>query len=209
VERHRSDRTAAEIVVSAQTIVSRQLDINKDPAVVTFGVFNGGQRFNIVPDHVDLQGTVRAFDPKMREQALASLRTMAEHIAAANGATIDAKIPTDGSNPVNFNEPGLTYSPELIEWIHELEIPNVVTDTLANEVTVDPSSGVVVPLHAALMRNLGISLTEIAWMDELASDCAEDGRYEFLYVAAPLKVVGGSAAPVPGGGFFAPIAIAR
>jgi len=100
--------TAAEIVVSAQTIVSRQLDINKDPAVVTFGVFNGGQRFNIVPDHVDLQGTVRAFDPAMREQALASLRTMAEHIAAANGATIDAKIPTDGSNPVNFNEPGLT-----------------------------------------------------------------------------------------------------
>jgi amidohydrolase len=100
--------TAAEIVVSAQTIVSRQLDINNDPAVVTFGVFNGGQRFNIVPDHVDLQGTVRTFDPAMRDQALASLKTMAEHIAAANGATIDAKIPTDGSNPVNFNEPGLT-----------------------------------------------------------------------------------------------------
>ncbi|MEO7431760.1 MAG: amidohydrolase [Dokdonella sp.] len=100
--------TAAQIVMGAQTIISRQLDINKDPAVVTFGVFNGGSRFNIVPDKAELQGTVRTFDPTMREQALASLRTMAEHIAAANGATIDAKIPTGGSNPVNFNDPGLT-----------------------------------------------------------------------------------------------------
>ncbi len=80
--------TAAQIVTSAQVIVSRQLDINKNPAVVTFGIFNGGQRFNIVPDHVDLQGTVRAFDEGMRKQALASLKNFAEHIAAANGATV-------------------------------------------------------------------------------------------------------------------------
>jgi amidohydrolase len=100
--------TAAQIVTSAQTIVSRQLDISKDPAVVTFGIFNGGQRFNIVPDRAELQGTVRTFDPKMREQALASLKNMAEHIASANGATIDAQIPMPGSNPVNYNDPALT-----------------------------------------------------------------------------------------------------
>jgi len=100
--------TAAEIVTSAQTIVSRQLDINKDPAVVTFGLFNGGQRFNIVPDRAELQGTIRTFDPAMREQALASLRTIAEHVAAANGATVEADIPMPGSNPVNYNDPALT-----------------------------------------------------------------------------------------------------
>jgi amidohydrolase len=100
--------TAAEIVTSAQTIVSRQLDINKDPAVVTFGVFNGGQRFNIVTDTAHLEGTVRAFDEGMRQQALASLRTIAEHVAAANGATVDAEIPAPGSNPVNYNDPALT-----------------------------------------------------------------------------------------------------
>ena len=99
--------TAAEIVTSAQTIVSRQLDINKQPAVVTFGVFDGGQRFNIIPDKVELQGTVRAFDEDMRKQALASLKNIAEHVAAANGATVDAEIPTD-SNPVNYNDPALT-----------------------------------------------------------------------------------------------------
>ena len=99
--------TAAEIVTDAQTIVSRQLDLNSNPAVVTFGIFNGGQRFNIVPDSAELQGTVRTFDEGMRKQALASLRNIAEHIAAANGATVEAQIPTD-SNPVNYNDPALT-----------------------------------------------------------------------------------------------------
>ena len=99
--------TAAEIVTDAQTIVSRQLDINSNPAVVTFGIFNGGQRFNIVPESAELQGTVRTFDEGMRKQALASLRNVAEHVAAANGATVDAQIPND-SNPVNYNDPALT-----------------------------------------------------------------------------------------------------
>ena len=58
--------TAAQIVTNAQVIVSRQLDINSNPAVVTFGVFDGGQRFNIVPDSARLEGTVRAFDEDMR-----------------------------------------------------------------------------------------------------------------------------------------------
>lgn len=96
----------------------------------------------------------------------------------------------------NFIEPGLTYSPELVQWFHDMEIPNLVTDTIANEVTVDPVSGVVLPLHNALMRNLGVTLTEIAWLDDLAADCAADGQYTFLYVAAPLKIVNGAGAPV-------------
>jgi kynurenine formamidase len=96
----------------------------------------------------------------------------------------------------NFKEPGLTYSPELVQWFHDMEIPNLVTDTIANEVTTDPVSGVDLPLHNALMRNLGVALTEIAQLDPLADDCAADGQYTFLYTAAPLKVVGGTGAPV-------------
>jgi amidohydrolase len=99
--------TAAEIVTSAQTIVSRQLDINRDPAVVTFGIFNGGQRFNIVPETTELQGTIRAFDDGMRQQALKSLKNIAEHVAAANNATVETEIPTPTSNPVNFNDPAM------------------------------------------------------------------------------------------------------
>ena len=96
----------------------------------------------------------------------------------------------------NFVEPGLTHSDALVQWFHDMEIPNLVTDTIANEVTVDPVSGVVLPLHNALMRNLGVTLTEIAWLDDLAADCAADKQYTFLYTAAPLKVVAATGAPV-------------
>lgn len=95
-----------------------------------------------------------------------------------------------------FCEPGLTYSPELVQWFQDMEIPNLVTDTIANEVTTDPVSGVALPLHCALMRNLGVTLTEICDLEKLAEDCAADNQYVFLYVAAPLKVALGSGSPV-------------
>jgi kynurenine formamidase len=95
-----------------------------------------------------------------------------------------------------FCEPGLTYSPELVQWFQDMEIPNLVTDTIANEVTTDPVSGVALPLHCALMRNLGVTLTEICDLERLAESCAQDKQYAFLYVAAPLKVAKGSGSPV-------------
>jgi len=95
-----------------------------------------------------------------------------------------------------FCEPGLVYSPELVAWFQDMEIPNLVTDTIANEVTFDPHNGVALVLHKALMRNLGVTLTEIADLELLAEDCAADKQYAFLYVAAPLKVAKGSGSPV-------------
>ena len=95
-----------------------------------------------------------------------------------------------------FCEPGLVYSPELVQWFADMEIPNLVTDTIANEVTMDPNNGVALVLHSALMRNLGVTLTEIADLEKLAADCADDGRYAFLYVAAPLKVAKAAGTPV-------------
>lgn len=96
----------------------------------------------------------------------------------------------------DFIEPGLTYSRELVEWFHSTEIANLVTDTIANEVTSDPETGVLLPLHAAFLRNLGLPMTEMTNLDKLADSCAADGRWSFLYTAAPLKVVGGTGAPV-------------
>jgi kynurenine formamidase len=95
-----------------------------------------------------------------------------------------------------FVEPGLTFSPELVRWFHEKEIVSLSTDTIANEVTLEPETGIVLPLHAALMRNLGVLFSEILWFEELAKDCVADGRWSFLYAGAPLKVVGGTGAPV-------------
>jgi kynurenine formamidase len=95
-----------------------------------------------------------------------------------------------------FNEPGLTYSPELVQWFQDREIPNLVTDTIANEVTYEPETGIALPLHCALMRNLGVTLTEICDLEKLAASCAEDGQYTFLYAAAPLKVHRATGSPV-------------
>ena len=99
--------TAAEIISAAQTIVSRKLDISAQPAVLSFGIVDGGSRYNIVPDKVELQGTLRTFDPGMRQQAIDNLKGIAEHIAAANGATVEEQIPLGDSNPVLVNNPAL------------------------------------------------------------------------------------------------------
>ena len=96
----------------------------------------------------------------------------------------------------DFNEPGLTYSAELVDWFHEMEIPCFATDTISNETELDPAIGVFVPLHCALMRNLGVVFTEICNFEELAKDCHEDGQWDFLFTASPLKVREGTGAPL-------------
>lgn len=95
-----------------------------------------------------------------------------------------------------FIEPGLTYSPELVQWFADMEIPVLGTDTIANEVTIDPNNGTSLPLHQALMRNLGILFSEILSLDALAHDCHGDGQWSFLYSASPLKIHSGTGAPV-------------
>jgi len=99
---------AADLVSTAQTIVSRRTDITRLPAVVTFGAIKGGIRHNIIPDSVELIGTIRTFDEGMRKAIFADLRNVSEHVAAAHGATVEATIPLDHNYPVTANDPGLT-----------------------------------------------------------------------------------------------------
>lgn len=96
----------------------------------------------------------------------------------------------------DFVEPGLVFSPELVRWFRDREIVSLSTDTIANEVTADPETGIALTLHAALMRNLGVLFSEILWLEELAKDCVDDGRWSFLYTAAPVHIVGATGAPV-------------
>jgi kynurenine formamidase len=91
--------------------------------------------------------------------------------------------------------PGLEYSRELVEWFHEMEIPSIGNDTLGVEVLADPEN-IDIPLHCALMRNLGVTFTEVLWLEGLAEGCLRHSQYDFMYVAAPLKVVEGAGAPV-------------
>ena len=99
---------AADVIGTAQTIVSRRTDLAKLPAVVTFGTVHGGIRFNIIPDDVETSGTIRTFDPAVREKIFADLKNVAEHVGAAHGATVEAHVPDARGNPVTVNDPALT-----------------------------------------------------------------------------------------------------
>ena len=99
---------AADLVGTAQTIVSRRTDLARLPAVVTFGAVKGGIRYNIIPDDVELIGTIRTFDEGMREKIFADLRNVSEHVAAAHGARVEAKVPDSDGNPATVNDPALT-----------------------------------------------------------------------------------------------------
>jgi amidohydrolase len=98
---------SAQILEGIQSIVSRQTDITRWPAVVTVGSIKGGIRFNIIPDSVEMMGTIRTFDAGVRDQTIERLRRTAENIAAASGATANLEI-LPGSNPVVINNPDLT-----------------------------------------------------------------------------------------------------
>jgi len=99
---------AADLIMTAQNIISRRINLTKQPAVLSFGAIKGGIRYNIIPDEVDLIGTVRTFDPAMRQQIFDELKSVSEHVAAANGATVVTEIPDTKGNPVMVNNPALT-----------------------------------------------------------------------------------------------------
>ncbi|MBP8098098.1 MAG: amidohydrolase [Arenimonas sp.] len=98
---------AADIVTAAQTIVSRRMNLTLQPVVLSFGMVKGGIRSNIIPGQVEMIGTIRTFDPAMREQAFTELRRVATNIAEAHGATAEVTVPTEVSYPVLVNDPAL------------------------------------------------------------------------------------------------------
>jgi amidohydrolase len=99
--------TSAQIINSLQTIVSRQVDITRYPAVVSVGAIKGGIRNNIIPESVEMVGTFRTFDPAVRAQIIASIKHTAETVAASQGATVEFEL-GDYPNPVVVNDAKLT-----------------------------------------------------------------------------------------------------
>ncbi|EKE84463.1 amidohydrolase [Idiomarina xiamenensis] len=97
---------AADIVTSVQTIVSRRVNVTKAPAVVSFGVIEGGIRNNIIPDQVTLIGTIRNFDMAIRQTIFEQLKLTAGKVGEAHQAEVETTI-FEGY-PVTINDPQLT-----------------------------------------------------------------------------------------------------
>ncbi|TQM43693.1 cyclase family protein [Pseudonocardia cypriaca] len=92
------------------------------------------------------------------------------------------------------DSPGLSFT--TAGWLHRTEIAGVATDTWGFEVRPNEFDGAFQPLHQVVIPHLGLFIGEMWDLDALAADCAADGVYEFLLVAAPLPVTGAVGAPV-------------
>ena len=116
----------SEIVLAAQTIVSRQIDLSQSMAVLTFGIFNAGVRNNIIPDSAYLNGTIRTLDPGTRQQVIQRLVKTATHVAEASGARAEVRV--DSGYPVTMSDAALTRRMlPALEWaagaknVHEMD----------------------------------------------------------------------------------------
>ena len=98
--------TAAQVVLGLHTIVSRQIDLTHEPAVVTVGAIKGGVRENIIPDTVELRGTIRSFDEAMRDDVHGRVKDTAENIARSARAGCEVCIVKN--YPVTVNDAELT-----------------------------------------------------------------------------------------------------
>jgi amidohydrolase len=96
----------SQIVMGLQTIISRQVNITEAPAVVTIGRFTGGNRANIIPDEIELEGTIRAFDESVRKDIQRRVAATATNIAESAGAT--ATVTYTLGYPVTRNDEALT-----------------------------------------------------------------------------------------------------
>jgi len=98
---------SSQIVLALQTITSRQIDVTKVPAIITVGRIQGGNRGNIIPDSVIMEGTVRTFDEAMRADIKERIKRTVESIAQSAGGTATVNFGS-GNNPVTYNDPALT-----------------------------------------------------------------------------------------------------
>lgn len=100
--------TAAQMIMSLQTIVSRELKLIDDAAVVTIGSIHGGNRSNIIPNEVEMVGTIRTLNHAAREHVYEAMARKVKGIADSMGATAELTLPLDYNYPITFNDPALT-----------------------------------------------------------------------------------------------------
>lgn len=96
---------SASIIQNLQSIVSRQTDLTKAPAVVTVGKINSGVRPNIIPEEAVMEGTIRTLDPAMQKDVHERIKRVAQQTASAYGAS--AEVTIDTKTLVTYNQPAL------------------------------------------------------------------------------------------------------
>ena len=99
---------SAQIINNLQTIVSRNVNVTKNAAVVTIGAIHGGNRSNIIPEQVEMLGTVRTLSEADEKLVFERIRQIVTKTAEANGTEATLELPYSSHYPVTFNNIALT-----------------------------------------------------------------------------------------------------
>lgn len=97
---------SSQIIAGLQTIVSRQTDLTQAAAVISIGRINSGIRENIIPETLEMSGTIRTFDPEMQKIIHEKIKLIATKIAESSGA--QAEVIIDKKTPVTYNDDKIT-----------------------------------------------------------------------------------------------------
>ncbi|MFC3122832.1 amidohydrolase [Agaribacter flavus] len=99
--------TSAQVIMGLQTIVSRELRLLDDAAVITIGSIHGGNRSNIIPMEVTMVGTIRTLNEQARSHIYEALPRKVNSIAQSMRAEAELTLPLDYNYPITYNEPAL------------------------------------------------------------------------------------------------------
>ncbi len=99
---------SAQIINNLQTIVSRNVNVTENPAVVTIGAIHGGNRSNIISEKVEMLGTVRTLSADDEKMVIKRINEIVTHTAQAAGTTATVELPYSTRYPVTYNDPALT-----------------------------------------------------------------------------------------------------
>lgn len=97
---------SAHIITALQTITSRSLELTKAAAVITIGKITGGVRSNIIPETVEMVGTIRTLDANMQKLVHERIKSISENTAEGLGAK--AEVTITKLYPITYNDPKLT-----------------------------------------------------------------------------------------------------
>jgi amidohydrolase len=126
---------SAQIINNLQTIVSRNLNITENAGVVTIGAIHGGVRSNIIPEQVEMMGTIRALSNDDEKMLIERIKQIVTKTAEASGATAIVEIPYSSHYPVTYNDVALTNKmlPSLQKTAGSAKVILVPADTGAED----------------------------------------------------------------------------
>ena len=140
---------ASQFVLAVQTIVSRENN-PIEPAVITVGSIHGGTGYNIIPDQVKLQLTVRTFNPQARAKLLKAIEREAKGIAVAANAPKEPEVKVVAGTDAVYNDPALT--DRMVDVLKSVLGPDNVVEMPAKMTSEDFSQYGLAGAHAVLLH---------------------------------------------------------